>query len=293
MSETPVREEYLENDKEIPGQKYVALSFISPENVLANKDVYFFNAFVSDFEVQYKIKATETFVMKEVRRVTDALSKAEDLLQALAGKVTDKTVEYSDLSGAIAEFKTARLNLSRDSANDLENHVKENMKDFKVTSIQEEYETFLFKNRKRLEGEFFSQNGFRTTVRGLKVRGSYDTYEEAQHRVKTLQKLDPSFNIFIGQVGFWLPWDPVPSEVQNQEYAEDQLNSLMKNYKENEVKKDEFFETQKRERLAGAKVRSGNPTVGPSDKPVEVPQNMFSEPDLAIARKKGESESNN
>ena len=168
-----------------------------------------------------------------------------------------------------------------------------NMKDFKVTSIHEEYETFLFKNRKRLEGEFFSQNGFRTTVRGLKVRGSYDTYEEAQHRVKTLQKLDPSFNIFIGQVGFWLPWDPVPSEVQNQEYAEDQLNSLMKNYKENEVKKDEFFETQKRERLAGAKVRSGNPTVGPSDKPVEVPQNMFSEPDLAIARKKGESESNN
>jgi len=288
MSDTPVREEYLENDKEIPGQKYVALSFISPENVLANKDIYFFNAFVSDFEVQYKIKATETFVMKEVRRVTDALSKAEDLLQALAGKVTDKTVEYSDLSGAIAEFKTVRLNLSRDSANDLENHVKENMKDFKVTSIQEEYETFLFKNRKRLESEFFSQNGFRTTVRGLKVRGSYDTYEEAQHRVKTLQKLDPSFNIFIGQVGFWLPWDPVPSEVQNQEYAEDQLNSLMKNYKENEVKKDEFFETQKRERLAGAKVRSGNPTVGPADKPVEVPQNMFSEPDLAIARKKGE-----
>ena len=288
MSDAPVREEYLENDKEIPGQKYVALSFISPENVLANKDIYFFNAFVSDFEVQYKIKATESFVMKEVRRVTDALSKAEDLLQALAGKVTDKTVEYSDLSGAIAEFKTARLNLSRDSANDLENHVKENMKEFKVTSIQDEYETFMFKNRKRLEGEFFSQNGFRTTVRGLKVRGSFDTYEEAQHRVKTLQKLDPSFNIFIGQVGFWLPWDPVPSEVQNQEYAEDQLNSLMKNYKENEVKKDEFFETQKRERLAGAKVRAGNPTVGPVDKPVEVdlPTNMFSEPDLAIARKK-------
>jgi hypothetical protein len=121
MSDAPVREEYLENDKEIPGQKYVALSFISPENVLANKDIYFFNAFVNDFEVQYKIKATEGFVMKEVRRVTDALSKAEDLLQALAGKVTDKTVEYSDLSGAIAEFKTARQNLSRDSANDLEN----------------------------------------------------------------------------------------------------------------------------------------------------------------------------
>ena len=62
----------------------------------------------------------------------------------------------------------------------------------------------------------------------------------------------------------------------------------MKNYKENEVKKDEFFESQKRERLAGARVRSGNPVVGSADKPVEIdaPKNMFDEPDLALARKK-------
>lgn len=288
MSVEP-REEYLEADKEIPGQKYVALSFISPENVLANKDLYFFNNFVTDFEIQYKIKATENFVMSQMRRVTDALSKAEDMLQDITSKVADKTVEVADVSGAQLAFKTARLNLSRDTAVDLENHVKENMRDFKETSIQEEFETFLFKNRKRLEADFFAKNNFRTTVRGLKVRGSFDTYEEAQHRVKTLQKLDPSFNIFIGQVGFWLPWDPVPTEVQNQEYAEDQLNTLMKNYKDNESKKDEFFESQKRERQSGSKVRTSNPVVGPSDKPVEVdvPTNMFSEPDLAIARKKG------
>jgi len=281
------REEYLEADKEIPGQKYVALSFISPENVLENKDIFLFNSFVNDFEVQYKIKATENFVMNQMRRVTDALSKAEDLLQDITAKVADKSVEVVDISGAQAAFKTARLNLSRDTAVDLENHVKENMRDFKETSIQEEYETFLFKNRKKLEADFFAKNNFRTTVRGLKVRGSFDTYEEAQHRVKTLQKLDPSFNIFIGQVGFWLPWDPVPTEVQNQEYAEDQLNTLMKNYKDNESKKDEFFESQKRERQSGAKVRTANPVVGPTDKPVEVevPTNMFSEPDLAIARK--------
>jgi hypothetical protein len=79
--------------------------------------------------------------------------------------------------------------------------------------------------------------------------------------------LDPSFNVFVGQVGFWLPWDPAPSEIQNQEYAEDQLNTLMKNYKENEVKKDEFFEEQKRERLSNAKVRTGNPSVGPTANP--------------------------
>ncbi len=289
MSESETREEYLEADKEIPGQKYVALSFISPENVLANKDLYFFNAFLNDFEVQYKVKATESFVLDQMRRVTDSLSKAEDALQNVMSKIADSTVSADDISGAQLTFKTTRLNLSRDTAIDLENHVKENMRDFKETKIQEEYETFLFKNRKRLEADFFAKNNFRTTMRGLKVRGSFDTYEEAQHRVRTLQKLDPSFNIYIGQVGFWLPWDPAPTEVQNQEYAEDQLNTLMKNYKDNESKKDEFFEAQKRERQSGAKVRTANPTVGPTDKPVEVelPKNMFSEPDLAMARKKG------
>jgi hypothetical protein len=285
MSTEP-REEYLENDKEIPGQKYVCLSFLSPEKILANKEVFLFNAFVKDYEIQYKIKATEEFLMKEMRRVTDSLSKAEDTLKT--GTDASGAVVYSDLSGAVEAFKTARANLSRDVAVSLENHVKENMRDFKETKIQDDFESFLFKNRKRLEDEFFNLNNFRTTVRGLKIRGCYDSYDEAAYRAKALQKLDPSFNVFVGQVGFWLPWDPAPSDIQNQEYAEDQLNTLMKSYKENEVKKDEFFEAQKRERLATAKVRSGAPTVGPADAPkaAELPTGMFDEPDLAIARKK-------
>jgi hypothetical protein len=202
------REEFLEADREIPGQKFVCLSFISPENVLANKDAYFFNAFLADYEVQYKIKAMENFLMKEMRRVTETLSRAEDGLQNIVGKVTDSSVAASDISGVVEDFKKARLDLSRDTGVDLENFVKENMKDFKDTKIQEDYETFIFKNRKRLEAEFFEKNGFRTTVRGLKIRGTYDTHEEASHRAKTLQKLDPSFSVFVGQVGFWLPWDP-------------------------------------------------------------------------------------
>jgi hypothetical protein len=281
------REEFLENDKEIPGQKYVCLSFISPENVLANKDVCFFNSFVNDYEVQYKIKATEGFLMNEVRRVTDALSRAEDVLSSVESKINDGGITLSDISGAVDVFRKARSGLARDIAINLENHVKENMRDFKETKIQEDYETFIFKNRKRLEDDFFAKNNFRTSVRGLKIRGAYDTVEEANQRARTLQKLDPSFNVFVGQMGFWLPWDPAAADIQKQEYAEDELNTLMKNYKENESKKDEFFESQKRERLAGARVRAGNPSVGPSDAPVqvEVPKTFFDDGDLAIARK--------
>lgn len=239
--------------------------------------------------------------MKEMRRVTDALSKAEDQLETVRGKLVDLSGSetlLTDLSGAVGLFKTARANLSRDVAVGLENHVKENMRDFKETRIQEDYETFLFKNRKRLEDDFFTKNSFRTSIRGLKVRGCYDTHAEAGARAKTLQKLDPSFNVYVGQVGFWLPWDPVPTEIQNQEYAEDQLNTLMKNYKENESKKDDFFEQQKRERLANARVRTAGTgvAVGPKDAPVviepAVATAMFDDGDLALARKKAAAAGN-
>jgi hypothetical protein len=231
--------------------------------------------------------------------VSDALSKAEDQFETVRGKLADISggqALMADISGATAEFKNARATLARDTATDLETYVKSNMREFKETRIQEDYETFLFKNRKRLEDEFFAKNNFRTTVRGLKVRGCYDTYEEAGHRAKTLQKLDPSFNVYVGQVGFWLPWDPATTDVQKQEFAEDQLNTLMKGYKDNESKRDEFFEQQKRERLADARVRKGAAvTVGPTDAPVSlVPDNaapvgMFSDGDLALAKKRTEA----
>ena len=253
------KEVYLEADKEIPGQHYVALSFISPNKVLKNKDVFLFSEFLKDYEIQYKIRATESFLMAQVAKV-------------------------QDVSGAVAAFRDIRVSLTRDVAADLETHVRGEMSDFKASTIQEAYETFLFKHKKRLEDEFFAANDFRTTVQGLKVRGVYDTYKEALGRAKTLQTLDPSFNDYVGQVGFWLPWDPEPNDMADQEYADDQLNQLMKKYKDNESQRDEFYAKTKQERLGGAKTRPAGVTeasVPPSD--------MFGGEDLAIARRRERS----
>ena len=305
---------WLESDKEIPGQKYICLSFLSPEKVLANKDVFFFNRFLTNYEVEYKVSASEKFLMDQVQQVTKAITKVEDLL-ANSGYIEPKAAPVADLSGApVADVSGAnplskedaakaakqwrddslkilqevRASLSKNAADDLAVYVKNNMRDFKETSIQEAYENFMFKNRKKLEEEFFTKNEFRTSIRGLKVRGVYDTAAEAGARAKTLQKLDPYFNVYVGQMGFWLPWDPEPSEVADQEYAEDQLNTLMKNYKQNESQKEALYEEQKRERMAGSKVAV--PKFGPGSKEDNaLPTDMFGgggEADLAIARKK-------
>lgn len=125
---------------------------------------------------------------------------------------------------------------------------KEDFKTFK-----ENYEVFLLKEKDNLNKEFNELNEFSTSVRGLKVRGVYDSLAEAKHRAKKLQKSDPLFNVFVGQVGFWLPWDPSPSDVQDQEYMNDQLNTLMKSYKDNQENKDLVWEKQKREQVAKAR----------------------------------------
>jgi uncharacterized membrane protein len=280
MPESEQKEVYLEADKEIPGQHYVALSFISPEKVLANKDVFMFSEFLKDYEIQYRIKATESFLMSEVAKLQEFASKLQDVYENLKGK---ETVAAAEIEKASENIKDTRAQITCDVASGLEQHVKTNMHDFKTTTIGEAYEAFLLKNRKKLEDDFFSKNSFRTTVRGIKVRGVYDTYNEAVGRAKTLQKIDPSFNVYVGQVGFWLPWDPDPVDVGNMEYADDQLNTLMKKYKENEAQRDEFYEEMKRRRVGDkSKKVEGAPLSGPAN----TPSALFEGEDLAIARKR-------
>jgi hypothetical protein len=101
---------------------------------------------------------------------------------------------------------------------------------FSYENIDNLYKDWKYGKTQDLEAEFYEMCDYTTTMRTLKVRGVYDTYNEAAARAKTLQKLDPSFNVYVGQIGFWLPWDPEPAEVADQEYADDQLNTLMKKY---------------------------------------------------------------
>lgn len=117
-----------------------------------------------------------------------------------------------------------------------------------VENFESMYDTFLDTDGQALEETFHEENQFQTTIRGIKVRGTYNTKHEADIRAKVLQKLDGSHHVFVAPIGYWLPWDPAEDAIQDQVYQEEQLNELMKNYKQNEMKRDEFYEQQKEER---------------------------------------------
>jgi len=84
-----------------------------------------------------------------------------------------------------------------------------------------------------------------STLRGLKVRGCFDTYEKACERAKELREKDKIFDVFVGEVGKWLPWDN-REKVQEENYAEKELNDLMRAHKENqELSRKEMEERKK------------------------------------------------
>jgi hypothetical protein len=70
----------------------------------------------------------------------------------------------------------------------------------------------------------------------------YDTNKEAQVRAQVLRKRDPNFHVYVGQVGYWLPYDPDADDIDVQEYQESHLNELMKGYKQNRDQIDSVYE---------------------------------------------------
>ena len=115
------------------------------------------------------------------------------------------------------------------------------------------YEDWTYSRKDKLESEFYEKNEFRTTMRGLKIRGTYDTHKEATIRAQVLRRKDPNFNVFVGQVGSWLPWDPECEQIQEQEYQEEMLNELVKKYQENLENRDNIYDQLKEEQLKKAR----------------------------------------
>lgn len=168
------KEDFLDVDPPLTGQNWTCISFVSPEKILANKNAWMFQKFMTHF-------------------------------------CEEEKYTYSDLKN--------------------------------------KYDDFMYANENRLEKEFHDENGNQTTVRGVKVRGCFDTRREAEVRSEVLRRINSNHHIFVGQVGYWLPWDPNADNVEDQKFQEESLNDLVGKHKENQEQRDMFYEERKREQM--------------------------------------------
>jgi hypothetical protein len=87
---------------------------------------------------------------------------------------------------------------------------------------------------------------------GMKIRGCFDHREDAVEHVKRLIRLDPSFDIFICDMYNWCLVPPDPEKITDQTYQDQTLNTIISEYKKNQIFAKEHFEERKRELMEQA-----------------------------------------
>jgi DNA repair exonuclease SbcCD ATPase subunit len=90
------------------------------------------------------------------------------------------------------------------------------------------------------------------TVVGIRLAGVYMTLEEAQTRAKEVQQEDNRFHVFVGELnGDFLPFDPAPNSAAagDSEYANEQLNAIMKGHEESQKNAKLHHELRKNEKM--------------------------------------------
>jgi len=117
----------------------------------------------------------------------------------------------------------------------------------KSSDITDEYKNYLDKNENKLNERFQKENQFQTSVRGIKIRGVYNTQEEAELRCKKIREIDPNHDIYVGPVGTWIPWDPDAYKTGRIEFMEEELNQLHNEKIKNEARAKEEFERRIKE----------------------------------------------
>ena len=198
----------LDEDKPLSGQKFVCVSFVSPENILKQKNAYYFQNFLKHFDFE------------------KSCSKFTQFLNFLSYKYS---LNFENVMTEFNEF------LSEEKQKLLE------------TTVEDEFKNFLDKYEEQMENDFNKTYNFQTSVRGLKVRGSFPTQEEAELRCKMLREVDPNHNVYVGPVGVWMPWEPEAYKTGRVEYLEEELNEIMHEKERNEKQAKQEFQNRVKE----------------------------------------------
>lgn len=207
-SKNPKYIDLCDEDPVIPSQKFVCLSFVSPEKIIKQREHFLFEKFIQQWDFA---KSLEKF-------------------------------------GDFLNFASFKYNLKMDELMaDFKDYVTEEKNKLKSYTVTDDYANFIDKNEDRITEEFNVEHKFQTSVRGLKFRGAFATQGEAELRCKKLRETDPHHNIFVGSGFVWMPWDPDAYKTGRVEFMEEELNQLHHEKVKNEENAKQEFEKRVRD----------------------------------------------
>lgn len=237
-------------NKHVDSLKWGVIKFISPEDAIQKKSLFDLNQFLYHDVNKQLVDTCSNVVMNinnefsskieaQIAKLKSSKSKDDKLL----AEILQETVKDLTLNEEVQNVKVLRQYRMDQS------------------ELHDRFETYKLENRQTLEKEFAQQITKQTCVRGFKVSGAYETLGEARVRAKHVnQDIEPHINAYAVPLNVWIPWDPNPDAIQDQEYKLDELNDMMGKYKESAEAKNEMFEQRKKMMIDKAK-ESNNETL--------------------------------
>jgi len=243
----PDTEEVL--NRHVDRLKWCVIKFFCPEDVIQKRNIFELNRFLYHDVNKQLIDMATNVVMNINNSFSNSLNKVIDRLEA------SKKKEEQLAAGILSEIR-GELKL------DEEYHSTNVLRQYRLDGqeLTDRFETYKLENKVTLEKDFGLEVTTRTSIRAFKVSGAHETLAESRSRAEYVNKnIEPHINSYVAPMNVWVPLDPNPDAVQDQEYMLDELNDLMGKYKENVEKKNEFFEKRKNEMIN--KARENNNAV--------------------------------
>lgn len=202
-SENPKYVDLLNEYPVLPSQTYGCYSFVSPEKIIKQKELFLFEKFVKQWNF------------------TKSVSQFSDFLQFVSFKYNIKVENLME---------------------DFKQFVQEEENVLKAQDVVGDFATFVEKNEDRLTDSFQKEHGFQTSVRGFVNIGNFPTSEEAEMYAKKIRESVPHHDILVGRNFVWTPLDPDAYKTGRIEFMEEELNQLHHEKLKNEQKAKEDFD---------------------------------------------------
>lgn len=277
--------DFLDIDSPIPSQRYALVSFLSPENNIKQRYLWYIEKFFDymaenlrkklhiDIDKKKSVLSNQEKDFIKLQNVKETLEKKKKN-EFDKNKESEKFNRISNLLDKVNRRLKQKEQEKRNTQIEINTSVNVDKKmkydtrsqaildtaingQLSYGKIKETWKDFLYENGQKLS-EYYDENvQFQTSIRGFKIRGSYPTKAEADQRARALGKKDKKHNIFICEIGSWCPWHPSTEEIPNTEYQNKELNTLMKQKRKTKMEVDEFYNERKEEKLKKA-LNQGN-----------------------------------
>jgi hypothetical protein len=207
-----------------------------------------YSMIINNYDDNIKIKRDE---LKEYEEKQDdvLITKINDQIKNLLEKKAEYKVKLDEveekLKNVVIDTRYEANQVTQDS--DITDNFNQN--------IPIKFEGKVNRTDEKIQGQVWYCISFlveeNKSLVGIKVSGCFDSEDSANNHSSALRDINESFNILVGKLYEWSPFNPDPDSVEAgaSEYANPELNETMKKKQENEQKAKLYHEYRKNETI--------------------------------------------